>query len=606
MPGGSRGHPYPPVLTPIQEDNYVNTTRRGRKLLALAAASAVIFAACGSDDSSGSSNTDGSETTDAPDATDAPGTTDDNTETTDGGAAGEPVFRITYELSDNAVWNDGTPITVADFQCGMDAAMNTPGSLSTAGYDSITSITEGSSPKEIIVEMDTVYAPYKTLWDAELLKADEIDGCDDVTDDFEGGIKFSGREWILDSWTPEQIVWVPNPGYTGEKTPQAAKMVIVPAEDGATLLKSGAVDFIFPQAYTGIDDELDDPNIEYDSALGGSYEAFYFMQVDDDRAGPFADDDYRQAFFRSIDMNGVYDQIYAPLAQGAPLLTCGPIAPGPYCDETTFTDTYDPAGAEQILTDAGWTKNGSGMWENADGEVPEVRFMVSSPNPRRESTQAYLIPLLKEAGFNVVADNCEAVPCVFQTRLPGLDYDMTMYISTVSPDPTYIKDSFTCNAVPTEENNFQGQGQQGWCNEEASALIEESDFTIDEGERADLIKQAMRLMRDDAVLIPLLQFPNVGAYRTDKVANTQAELANYRAVNDWYQWEDVDGDGQIVFGAEQFPDPSCPDPITECANSSWYVWTAAFAALPSPFDATADNTYVITEMLASEPVVEEL
>ncbi len=588
----------------------MNTKRRGRKILALAAASAVILAACGSDDDSGSSDTSGSDTTEATtDGTEAPG---DTTETTDDmgedgeDAMGEPVFRITYELSENAVWNDGTPITVADFQCGMDAALNTPGSLSTAGYDSITSISEGDSPTQIVVEMDTVYAPYKTLWDAELLKADEIEDCNDVTDDFAEGVKFSGREWIQESWSPEQIVWVPNPGYTGSKVPQAERMVIVPAEDGATLLKSGDVDFIFPQAYTGIDDDLNDPNIEYDSALGTAYEAFYFMQVDDDRAGPFADDDFRQAFSKSIDMDGVYDQIYAPLAQGAPLLTCGPIAPGPYCDPETFADTYDPDGATQILTDAGWTLNGDGLWENPDGEVPEVRFMVSSPNPRRESTQAYLIPLLRESGFNVVADNCEAVPCVFQTRLPGLDYDMTMYISTVSPDPTYLKDSFTCAAIPTEENGFQGQGQQGWCNEEASALIEESDVTIDEEERARLVKEGIALMREDAVLLPLLQFPLVGAYRTDKIANTQAELGNYRAVNDWWQWEDVDGDGQLVFGAEQFPDPSCPNPINECANSSWYVWTVSFAALPAPFDATSSNTFEITEMLASEPVVEEL
>ena len=109
--------------------------------------------------------------------------------------------------------------------------------------------------------------------------------------DFAEGITFSGREWILESWTPEQIVYVPNPGYTGEKVPQAERIVIVPAEDGTTLLKSGAVDFIFPQAYTGIDAELDDPNVAYDSALGGSFEALYFMQVDDDRAGPFSDDD---------------------------------------------------------------------------------------------------------------------------------------------------------------------------------------------------------------------------------------------------------------------------------------------------------------------------
>ena len=89
----------------------------------------------------------------------------------------------------------------------------------------------------------------------------------------------------------------------------------------------------------------------------------------------------------------------------------GPIVPGPYCDDAGLRPTPTTRQRrETILTDAGWTKNGDGMWANPDGEVPEVRWMVNTGNTRRESTQAYLIPLLAEAGFDVVADNCEALP----------------------------------------------------------------------------------------------------------------------------------------------------------------------------------------------------
>ncbi len=579
----------------------MNTTRRGRKVLALAAASAIVFAACGSDDDSGSSDSTPAATEAPTDGTEAPSDTTATTEE----PAGEPVFRITYELSDTAVWNDGTPITAADFDCTVKAHLGTPEAVITKGFDSIVSVSEGDSPSQVVVEMSKVYAPYKTLFGNGLLKADEIADCNDVTDDFEGGIKFSAREWILDSWTPEQITWIPNPGYTGKFVPTVDKLIVVPAEDGTTLLKSGAVDFIFPQAYTGIDEELNDPSVEFDAALGGSYEALYFQQ-DPALAGPFSDADYRKAFAKSIDMDAFYEQIYAPFAQGTPLLTCGPVTPGIYCDPEVFAGTYDPEGATQILTDAGWTQNGEGFWQNPDGEVPEVRWMVNTGNTRRESAQAYLIPLLAEAGFKVVADNCEGVPCVFQTRLPALDYDLAMYISTVAPDPDYLSDNFLCSAIPTEENGFAGQNNTGWCNEEADALLQAADGELDETARAEDIKGAIALMREDLVLLPTLQFPNIGAYRTDKLANTQAELANYRATWDWYQWEDVDGDGQIVYGAEQYPAADCPNPINGCSNSSWYFWVGSNPALPAPFDTTADQTFVIGEMLASEPVVEEL
>ena len=104
-------------------------------------------------------------------------------------------------------------------------------------------------------------------------------------------------------------------------------------------------------------------------------------------------------------------------------------------------------------------------------------------------------------------------------------------------------------------------------------------------------------------MLPLLQFPNLGAYRTDRVADATAELSNYRGINDWYRWTDVDGDGTIIVGAEQFPVADCPNPITECANSTWFVWLVAFPLLPGMYDTTAGQEIVPSEFLTGEAVV---
>jgi peptide/nickel transport system substrate-binding protein len=66
----------------------VNTTRRGRSALAIVAASALVFAACGSDDDT--STDTGGDTTQAPDGTDATDDTTDGT-TGEGGATGEAI-----------------------------------------------------------------------------------------------------------------------------------------------------------------------------------------------------------------------------------------------------------------------------------------------------------------------------------------------------------------------------------------------------------------------------------------------------------------------------------------------------------------------------------
>lgn len=580
-------------------------TPRSAKLVALLSAGALIFAACGDDD-------DDDTTTETTEAAGEETTVAETPETTAGGEeettttggeeapAGDAAMTVTLELSPDAVWDDGTPVTIADLQCTLDAVLNTPGSLTTAGYDKISSIDAGASDQEVVISFSEVYAAYKTLFNT-IIKADALENCSDVSADMTDEIPFSAREWKIDSWSPDQLILVPNEAYWGPEQPIASRVVMVPKADSDTeiaSLKSGESDFIFPQAYAGITEALTDPNIQFTPGYGTNYEGLYFQQRD----GVFADDDFRQAFAKSIDRELILAQIYDPIFPGGPLLECGLWVPtiGEWCDNTIFTDFYDPAGAEQILTDAGWTKGADGFWANPAGEVPEVRWIVNSGNSRRESTQALMIPELAAAGFKVVADNCDAA-CYFQQRLPALDYDLAMYITTSAPDPS-VTAIMHCDSVPTEENGNQGQNSTGWCNEEASALMTESDQTVDEAARADLIHQIGQYLADDAVMLPLYQFPNIAAWRTDKLSGpVDQDAANYQAFQNIWEWQPTGGD-EIIIGAEQWPE--CLNPITECANSSWYVWTTAFKVLPSLWNTTSEGAFEPSSLLTGEPTVE--
>ncbi len=588
----------------------MRTTRRGAKFAALAVSVSLLAAACGDDDDTATTTPAGDTTTTAGGTdTTAPATTAAGGEDTTTTAGEEPgsdaAMRVTIDLAEEAVWQDGSPITAADLQCTWEASLNTPGVISTAGYDQIISVEAGESDKQVVVEFSTVYAPYKTLFNP-IIQAASVEDCSDMSGDFLDAIDTSARPMILESWSPTQSVFVPNPNYWGDDVATVERVVMVPFADGDTqnaALLAGEVDFIYPQFYAGITQALADPNVTNAVEFGGDYEAFYF-QSDPNRGGPFADPIFREAFAKSIDREAVFQQIYIPLSDGqGEVLNCGPIVPGPFCPDDAFGEQYDPEGAAALLEGDGWTMNGEGLWEK-DGEAPEVLWIINTGNTRRENTQAFLIPLLREAGFNVVADNCDAA-CYFQQRLPALDYDMAMYISTAPPDPSYLIPAFTCKNIPSDENNQQGQNSTGWCNEEASAMLEQSDITVDEDERAQLIKDALTLMADDYVMIPLFQFPKAGFWRTDKVGGpVDAELNNYRAFSNFHLWEDVDGDGQIIIGAEQWPE--CLNPLTECANSSWMVWTTSFPVLPGVWDTTSGGTFEPTNLVTGEPTVEVL
>jgi len=171
-----------------------------------------------------------------------------------------------------------------------------------------------------------------------------------------------------------------------------------------------------------------------------------------------------------------------------------------------------------------------------------------------------------------------------------------------TPDPAYLVPAFAGDQVPTEANENKGQNYQGWVNDKATEALKNSDKEVDDDKRTELIKEAIVEMDKDYMMIPLFQFPKSGAYRTDLVGDVEGQLNNYAAFNDTYMWKDLNGDGQVVIGAEQWPE--CLNPITECANSSWYVWTVGQVLAPGAYRTTNDGKYEVTELLKSEPKVE--
>lgn len=555
---------------------------------------ALVVAACAGD-------TENTTTSGAPAET----TTTASGATTTTGAAVDSAMTLTVDINPEAVWSDGTPITAADFVCTWNAFLNTPGSISSTGWDQIVSVAAGASDKQVVIDYATVYAPYKNLFNI-ILPAHVVTDptCMDISGDFLDAIPVSARPWQLESWSPDQAILVPNAAYWGDDTPVASRIVQVPrTEDGGiAALGSGEVDFIFPQAFAGITDALAADNIDFVPGYGTQYEGLYFQQGEQ-RNGPFADDVFRAAFSKSIDRELILANIYDPIFPGSALLQCGLWVPtiGEWCDNAQFVDSYDLEGAAALLEGDGWTLNGDGFWEK-DGTVPEIKWMINTPNPRREATQALMIPVFAEAGFNVVADNGDAA-AVFQQRLPAGDYDLGMYIAIVTPDPT-VTGIMSCGQVPSAENQNQGQNNTFWCNEEASALMDESDANLDEATRIEQIHQIGQYLVDDSVMVPLFQFPNIAAWRNDRIEGDApgVDASNYRGFNHSSNlWQPLSDTNEIIVGAEQWPE--CLNPVTECANSSWAVWTAALPVLPAIWDTTADGTFVLTNLVAGEPTV---
>jgi peptide/nickel transport system substrate-binding protein len=395
---------------------------------------------------------------------------------------------------------------------------------------------------------------------------------------------------------------VPNEQYFGPETSDFDEVLLVPLPDPETqiaALRAGEVDFVFPLPFAGVDEAFAGRDVALTVQPGYDFEALYFQQDH----GPFADDVYRHAFSMSIDREALVQQVYTAISASATTrLDCGPVVPGRYCDDV-FADSYQPAAAVDLLERAGWTRRSGGMWTDPDGDIPHVRWMTTTAQTR-ESAQAHLIPLLREAGFDVVADNCDPT-CVFQQRLPAMDYDLAMFTNVVTPDPGYLTANFACDQIPSRANDRTGQNTQGWCDEETSKMLLGADATIDAARRTKLVKQVIEMIADDAVMLPLYQLPRVGAYRTDRVAGPVADrFDNYRAFSNFGRWDDVDGDHRLVIGVEEWH--QCLNPLTECGFGAWFYWTVTGPLLPRVWETTDDGEYIPTALVTGEPTVDIL
>ena len=173
--------------------------------------------------------------------------------------AADDTMTLTLELNPAAVWDDGTPITIADLQCTLDAVIEhagvaDPGRLRQDHLD-----LRGDDESD----RDRVLRGLRGLQGASSASSSRPISSPTARmsrPTSPTGIPFSARPYKLESWSPEQAVLVANEAYWGD-APLVGRVVMVPRERDRPCSR-GEVDFIFPEGVAGLTDTLaSDPNI---------------------------------------------------------------------------------------------------------------------------------------------------------------------------------------------------------------------------------------------------------------------------------------------------------------------------------------------------------
>lgn len=499
-------------------------------------------------------------------------------------------MQLSFQLSPEMRWADGEPVTAVDVACTAEAMSATPGSVDAASYNSVIEVRAGRAEGSVEVFFDRVVAGYRTMFD-RLVQASAVGDCADVSGEFDDAPPPSAGTLRFEVWNPAQMILVPGDEETAEEL-GFERVVLVPLRDidlEVDVLRSGEVDVIAPDIAEGVVERLTDPNLVFELQSSGRHEDLY-LRGD----GVFTDEVFRGAFWQSVDRGRLVEEVYGPIRTGAAVWDCGPVTADEWCADA-FSDTFDPGAGAQALTEAGWIFSSDGFWQDPSGEPKTVRWLVDAGHGRQRQLVEAFVPMMEQQGFDIEVVECDG-SCVFAETLAAGGWDVVIFASDGVADVGMFERRFACGGP---------WNVAGVCDAELDALIGVASKTLDADDQADAVRAALVRMADVRPVLPLVRLPSALAWRPDKVG-PDTVLREVRAAGIWTidaisRLEDLDGDGQIVIGVEQWP--SCTNPVLACGGSGWYRQTIGAFAIPGVWESADGRGLQSSPLVRREPFV---
>lgn len=429
---------------------------------------------------------------------------------------------VTLKLNKDAVWGDGTPITVDDYVASWKACNGEDDAFlcaTTDGYSAIESIEKGADEFEVVVTFKTVYPD----WSAPLSNVYPASGVSDAATFNDGWTKpkpewFSGPYAFGDINESQQVITlVPNPKWWGEE-PMLDKVTFRVLDPSATsnAFANSEIDILdgiidgeqYQQASTRTDAEIR-------RAGGLQWRHFTFNA----EAGVLQDKEVRQAINRGIDtaaitaadMAGIPDIDPASLALGNHFFM-----PGQTGYQDNGTDyAYDPERAGKELDDLGWTLPEGQEYRSKDGETLEFDYAML-PDISTSKTEGELLQSqMKAIGVKVNIKNADTATFFPDTVLGG-KFGVTSFAWQGTPYPLHnIGQLYSCNLAP------EGQNYARLCVKEIDELDKKVQSEDDTTKRNELGNEVDKLIWENVMVVPL--------YRRLSMVATPKNLANYGA-----------------------------------------------------------------------------
>ncbi|MFV0253174.1 MAG: ABC transporter substrate-binding protein [Beutenbergiaceae bacterium] len=392
---------------------------------------------------------------------------------------------LVFQLRDDVTFSDGTPLTAADAKGSIEryigaqaalAAVLAPIETVEATDDYTLTITTSAPTGTLVGVLSIVYIGKAEFSHAEL----------SAQDDEYWSLPIGTGPFVITDYVPQdQFVFTRNDDYWGEPALlQTLTMKQIPdINQKITALSTDEVQIVggVPYDQFAAVEALDNVTLEQADSL-----SYYFLWFMND-SPPLDDPDVRRAMWMALDLPTIVSSLYGdtrrPMDSFCPSAAFG-------CVAADGLPTYDQAGAQDLLTDAGYP----------DGITVDMIF--STANATDNALAQALISSWQEIGVTVEPRGLDAA--TWLNEFVALNWDMDLQGNqTVTGDADYtLNRLYSCAAE-----------RLGYCNPDLDAIMTQAQQSTDTDERLQLYQQVVDIMAQDTPAIPLFESNINAAYR---------------------------------------------------------------------------------------------
>ena len=437
---------------------------------------------------------------------------------------------VSYQILDEAEWDDGTPISGADFEFTLEIILDPDLPTDKTVYQDIDldSIVVGDKTFEYTLDEPT--ALYELIF-GTIIPKHAVEGSD-FANDWDQTMWPSSGPFKFAEWQKgKSLTMVRNDNYwktdqeTGQQLPYLDSVTwkfIPEAESIITAFKTREVDIIEPPSNTGTIASLQalEPEGARVEVLSGPDWEHLNFQFGDARFAMNVNScneslNMRLAIAQTIDKTVLTDEILA--SQVLPLESyVDPFSPS-LSQEAWSQYTFDPVAAAESFAKA----------VEETGKDCGVVFTTTTNFAARVKMSELFVSMFDASGIpyeNQLQDSS----LFFGETLSNGQWDVGEWMWSSAPGLSSLiqfHDVFDPEAPPPDGNNFYrwGVAAEGAYEDEATAryaeVREEMIATVDEAELTALIHEAENILADNLVLIPLYARLVAGAVWADEIGN---------------------------------------------------------------------------------------